>query len=38
MGAAVSVYGDLQGIVAKSLQQVEGLLELIAPSADIGEK
>ncbi len=36
MGATVGMYGDLQGIAGKSLQEIEGL-ELTALSADIGE-
>ena len=33
MGATVGMYGDLQGIAGKSLQEIEGL-ELKALSAD----
>ena len=35
MGATVGMYGDLQGIAGKSLQEIEGLeLQAIAPPAD----
>ena len=40
MGATVGMYGDLQGIAGKSLQEIEGLElpALEAPDSDDGNK
>ena len=36
MGATVGMYGDLQGIAGKSLQEIEGLELKATSAADVG--
>jgi hypothetical protein len=38
MSATVGMYGDLQGIAGKSIQEIEGLSLLALPDAEIDSK